>query len=124
MYNDEELLEVEDFDQDISLRKELNEEAKQIEMNDDWNEINQKVSQIKRKWKRIPYRDSAAEDELSRELDEILDKLYSKRNEGFKENKELKQKVIEQAKQAAASKNLNEGGKKMDELMEEWKTIG
>ena len=124
MYNDEELLEVEDFDQDISLRKELIEEAKQIEMNDDWNEINQKVSQIKRKWKRIPYRDSAAEDELSRELDEILDKLYSKRNEGFKENKELKQKVIEQAKQAAASKNLNEGGKKMDEVMEEWKTIG
>lgn len=42
MYNDEELLEVEDFDQDISLRKELIEEAKQIEMNDDWNEINQR----------------------------------------------------------------------------------
>ena len=63
MYNDEELLEVEDFDQDISLRKELIEEAKQIEMNDDWNEINQKVTQIKRKWKRISYRDSAAEHE-------------------------------------------------------------
>lgn len=123
MYNDE-IMDVEDFDQDISQRKELIEEAKQIEISDDWNEINQKVTQIKRKWKRISYRDSAYEDELTQELEEILDKLYSKRNEGYQSNKELKQKVIAQAKELADSKQFNQASKKMDELMEEWKSIG
>lgn len=123
MYNDE-IMDVEDFDQDISQRKELIEEAKQIEISDDWNEINQKVTQIKRKWKRISYRDSAYEDELTQELEEILDKLYSKRNEGYQSNKELKQKVIAQAKELADSKQFNHASKKMDELMEEWKSIG
>ena len=124
MYNDDEIMDVEDFDQDIAQRKELIEAAKQIEMSEDWNEINKKVTQIKRQWKRIAYRESAAEDELTNALDEILDKLYKKRNEGYKGNKELKQKVIEKAKELAGAKQFNQASKKMDELMEEWKSIG
>lgn len=124
MYNDDEIMDVEDFDQDIAQRKELIEAAKQIEMSEDWNEINKKVTQIKRQWKRIAYRESAAEDELTNALDEILDKLYKKRNEGYKGNKELKQKVIEKARELAGAKQFNQASKKMDELMEEWKSIG
>lgn len=124
MYNDETLMDVEDFDQDIQQRKDLIEEAKQIDINDDWNEINQKVLQLKRKWKKISYRDSACENELMEEFDAILDKLYSKRNEGYQGNKELKLKLIEQAKELSASQQFNQASKKMDELMEEWKTAG
>lgn len=124
MYNDETLMDVEDFDQDIQQRKDLIEEAKQIDENGDWNEINQKVLQLKRKWKKISYRDSACENELTEEFEAILDKLYSKRNEGYKGNKEQKQKLIEQAKELSVSDQFNQASKKMDELMEEWKTIG
>lgn len=124
MYNDEVFMDVEDFDVDIKERKELIEEAGSIEEGEDWNEINQKVLQLKRRWKKIPYRDSACENELNEEFEAILDKLYSKRNEGYQSNKEVKLNLIEQAKEAANSSQINQASKKMDELMEQWKLAG
>ena len=99
MYHDDTFLDVEDFDEDIRRRKELIEQAKQVAAAEDQSTVNRDLLRLKRQWKAISYRDSAYENELNEEFEAILDTLYGKRNEGFAGNKEIKEALIEQAKQ-------------------------
>ena len=79
---------------------------------------------LKRQWKRIPFRDSAYENELSEEFDAAMDGLYSIRNEGYQGNEERKRELIAKAREYAKSDQIREAGEQMNELMNEWKTIG
>ena len=47
--------EVRDFDEDIKDRKALIEEAKQLYLSKNWNEIASAVMNLKKRWKRISY---------------------------------------------------------------------
>ena len=69
MYNDHDEFEVNDYDEDIRRREALIEEAKSIEISSDWNTVFREISDLKRKWKRIPYWDSAYEETLMEEFD-------------------------------------------------------
>ncbi len=120
----DEFYEVEDYDEDIRLREQLLEEAKNIPSSTDWNEVNKAVNEVRKKWKRIPYRDTSYENELMEQFDECLNAHYAIRNEGYKGNKELKMALIEKAEKAAKQEHLNKATKEMEELMEEWKSIG
>lgn len=125
MYNDhDEMFEVEDFDEDIKRRKELIEEAKNIEASSDWNKIFAQISNLKRKWKQIPFRDSAYEEELVQEFESYLDAFYAKRKEGYQSNEVLKKELIAQAKKVATSSEWNKATEEMNELMQQWKAIG
>lgn len=117
-------LEVRDIDQDIELRKALIEEVKAIDENADWNVISRQLSDLQRKWKRIYYWESAIEDELSDEFDNLIHAFYAKRNEGFQTNANLKHALVERAKQVAHSKEWNKATSEMNDLMTEWKAIG
>lgn len=124
MYNEEMIMDVEDFDEDIKLRKQLIEEAKQAAASDDRNLVHKEINRLKRQWKRIPFRDSAYENELSEEFDAAMDGLYSIRNEGYQGNEERKRELIAKAREYAKSDQIREAGEQMNELMNEWKTIG
>lgn len=124
MYNEEMIMDVEDFDEDIKLRKQLIEEAKQVAASDDRNLVHKEINRLKRQWKRIPFRDSAYENELSEEFDAAMDGLYSIRNEGYQDNEERKRELIAKAREYAKSDQIREAGEQMNELMNEWKTIG
>lgn len=125
MYNDhDEQYEVDDFDEDIKRRKELIEQAKQLQATEDWNEVFKEITALKRKWKQIHYWESAYEDELAEEFDSYMDAFYAKRKEGYQSNQTLKQELIEQAKKCAASKEWNRATEEMNELMSQWKAIG
>lgn len=125
MYNDhDEMYEVEDFDEDIRERKALIEEAKKIEESSNWNEIFRKVTDLKRRWKRIPYRESAYEEELMEEFEQCLEGYYAKRNEGFQGNQELKQGLVDRAAALSTSEDWNKTTTEMNELMQQWKAIG
>lgn len=122
--NNDEMYEVNDLDEDIRLRENLLEEAKNIDGEADWNEIFRTISELKRRWKRIPYWESAYEDTLEEEFDRCLDVFYGKRREGFKNNEELKQNLIARAQKASMSDNWNQATEEMNNLMAEWKTSG
>ena len=124
MYNEEMIMDVEDFDEDIKLRKQLIEEAKQAAASDDRNLVHKEINRLKRQWKRIPFRDSAYENELSEEFDAAMDGLYSIRNEGYQGNEERKRELIAKAREYAKSDQIREASEQMNELMNEWKTIG
>ena len=73
MYEDNDnLYLVSDMDEDIKKRKELIEEAKNINADKNWNEIYRQISDLRRKWKRISSWESAYEDSLNEELNLIL----------------------------------------------------
>lgn len=124
MYNEEMVMDVEDFDEDINLRKQLIEEAKQAAALEDRSLIFKEINRLKRQWKRIPYRDSAYENELSEEFEAAMDCLYGMRNEGYQGNEESKRELIAKAKEWAHSDQIREAGERMDALMDEWKAIG
>lgn len=123
-YDNDEMYEVNDYDEDIRRREALLEEAKQIEASSDWNAISRAVSDLRRKWKRISYWDSAYEDTLTEEFDGYIDALYSKRNEGYQSNQVMKQELIDRAKKLAVSEEWNQATEEMNELMDQWKACG
>lgn len=113
-----------DLDDEIQLRKELIEKAKEIQELPNWNAIQKEISNLQRKWKRIPYYESACEDELAEEFDEIINNLYAKRREGFESNKAIKEELVRKTKAIMNSKDFNHATKLMNDYMAEWKTSG
>lgn len=99
--------EVRDFDEDIKDRKALIEEAKQLDLSKNWNEIASAVMNLKKRWKRISYWESAYEDELADEFEKMIDAFYAKRNEGFQSIQKAKQELIERAQELSKSENWN-----------------
>lgn len=86
----------------------------------DWKEI----LNLKKRWKRISYWDSAYEEKLSEEFDSYIDVFYAKRKEGYQSNEVLKQELIQRAETLAETDNWNQGSEEMNELMNQWKATG
>lgn len=124
MFDQDEQYEVSDIGEDIQRREQLLAELKSIEVSEDWNVTNREYSDLKRKWKRIYYWESAAEDQLNDEFDAILDAFYGKRREGFKSNQAMKADLVTQAQALVTMANLQDATRLCNELMAQWKSVG
>lgn len=124
MYNNDEMYEVDDFDNDIDLRKELIEKAKELQEGWAGSSIPKEVMDLQRSWKKIAYWDSAFEDKLAEEFDASMEFFYGKKREMEKNNHQAKEELIASAKKISSLSNLNEATKEMTELMQSWKEIG
>ena len=118
------MLEVNDFDDDIRRREELIEEAKNITATEDWNEVMRQVNDLRKRWRRIPSWESAHEEKLTEEFDSYIDAFYAKRRELYQNVQKLKEDLIKQAKKAAASQEWNQATEEMNALMQQWKAAG
>jgi len=116
--------EVIDQEEDINLRKQLIEEVKNIPSDADWNTISSLIQNLKRRWKRINYWESALEDSLEEEFEAAIDVFYGKRNEVIANSKALKEELIGRAKTVAQTNNFNQGTNEMNELLNQWKAAG
>lgn len=125
MYQEnDDMLEVNDFDEDIRRREELIEEAKNIPADADWNEVMHQVNDLRRRWRRIRYWDSAYEETLAEEFDSYIDAFYAKRREFYQSAQKLKEELIEQARKVALSEEWNQATEEMNALMQQWKAAG
>lgn len=125
MYQEnDDMLEVNDFDEDIRRREELIEEAKNIPADADWNEVMHQVNGLRRRWRRIQYWDSAYEETLAEEFDSYIDAFYAKRREFYQSAQKLKEELIEQARKVALSEEWNQATEEMNALMQQWKAAG
>lgn len=125
MYQEnDDMLEVNDFDEDIRRREELIEEAKNIPADADWNEVMHQVNDLRRRWRRIQYWDSAYEETLAEEFDSYIDAFYAKRREFYQSAQKLKEELIEQARKVALSEEWNQATEEMKALMQQWKAAG
>lgn len=116
--------EFDDMDADIEAKKALIEEAKQIDETADWNTISRTINDLKRRWRRINYSDSAYEDQLHDEFEGAIDKFYAKRDEIYEKNKALKEELIAKAKEVSQSEQWKDATEKVKSLMDEWKKVG
>ncbi len=116
--------EFDDMDADIEEKKALIEEAKQIDEDADWNTISRTINDLKRRWRRINYSDSAYEDQLHDEFENAIDKFYAKRDEIYDKNKALKEDLIAKAKEVSQSEQWKDATEKVKSLMDDWKKIG
>ena len=83
MYQEnDDMLEVNDFDDDIRRREELIEEAKNITATEDWNEVMRQVNDLRKRWRRIPSWESAYEEKLTEEILPQMEQIMAL----FKEN--------------------------------------
>ena len=82
--------EVRDFDEDIKDRKALIEEAKQLDLSKNWSEIASAVMNLKKRWKRISYWESAYEDELADEFEKMIDAFMPSATKGSRASRRLK----------------------------------
>ena len=89
------MLEVNDFDDDIRRREELIEEAKNITATEDWNEVMRQVNDLRKRWRRIPSWESAHEEKLTEEFDSYIDAFYAKRRELYQNVQKLKEDLID-----------------------------
>lgn len=125
MYNEnDEMFVVSDMDEDIKKRKELIEQAKNIEADKSWNEIFKEITDLRKQWRRISTWESAYEDTLTEEFEGYLDKLYSKRNELFQNVSTVKEELISRAKEISKSNDFKKATEEMNELMNQWKQAG
>lgn len=125
MYQEnDDMLEVSDFDEDIHRREALIEEAKSIPASADWNEVMHQINDLRRRWRRIHYWDSAYEEKLAEEFDQYIDAFYAKRNEIYQSAQKLKEDLIAQAKKTALSEEWNQATEEMNALMQQWKASG
>ena len=116
--------EIIDQEEDINLRKQLIEEVKNIPSDADWNTISSTIQNLKRRWRRINYWESALEDSLEEEFEAAVDVFYGKRNEALANSKGLKEELIARAKATAETNNFNQGTNEMAELLNQWKAAG
>ncbi len=116
--------EVIDQEEDINLRRELIEEVKKIPSDADWNTISSAIQNLKRRWKRINYWESALEDSLEEEFEAAIEVFYGKRNEVIANSKALKEELIARAEKVAQTNNFNQGKNEMNELLNQWKAAG
>lgn len=120
----DEMMDEKDFDEDIKKRESLIEEAKNLDASLSWNELSRKITELKRRWKRISYWESAYEVKMAEEFDAVLDVFYAKRNEIYQNSQVLKQELISKAKELSESTNFNKATDEMNELMRQWKAAG
>lgn len=125
MFNSQdEMYEVSDFDEDIQLREALIEEVKNIPITAQWNDVFKEITDLKRRWKRISYWDSAYEDTLRETFDTYIDAFYKKREAGYQSNQAMKQELIQKAVELSKSTQWNTASEELNELMAQWKAIG
>lgn len=120
LYDDE----FQDIENDMETRKKLLEELEQIDSNENTRETSTKISNIQRQWKRIPFSESAYEQELIEKYDQYMDAFHSKRKEAFHSNKEYKQNLIQQAKTIVQTNDVKNSNEVMNDFMAQWKMAG
>ena len=120
----DDMMEEKDFDADIKQREALIQEVKNLEASSDWNAVIREISNLKRKWKRISYWESAYEDKMAEDFEAAIDALYAKRKEIFQNSQAIKKELVEKAKKLSETDNWNQATEEMNELMRQWKAAG
>ena len=120
----DDMFEENDFDEDIKLREQLIEEAKQLSEDEDLANTLRAANDLRRRWKRIAFWDSAYEESLREKFDTILDVFYVKQNELYKANATLKEELVKEAKALSQTTEFKNSSTKANELMKRWKAIG
>lgn len=109
---------------DISKKEEILKEAKEIPVDADYKDVMPTISALQKKWRRIGEGESAYEESLRKQFDEVLDVFYAKQKEALKDVVTAKEELIKKAEALVDSKDLNKATNEINALFDEWKKLG
>ena len=109
---------------DISKKEEILKEAKEIPADADYKDVMPTISALQKKWRRIGEGESAYEESLRKQFDEVLDVFYAKQKEALKDVVTAKEELIKKAEALVDSKDLNKATNEINALFNEWKKLG
>lgn len=109
---------------DISKKEEILKEAKEIPADADYKDVMPTISALQKKWRRIGEGESAYEESLRKQFDEVLDVFYAKQKEALKDIVTAKEELIKKAEALVDSKDLNKATNEINALFDEWKKLG
>ena len=109
---------------DISKKEEILKEAKEIPADADYKDVMPTISALQKKWRRIGEGESAYEESLRKQFDEVLDVFYAKQKEALKDVVTAKEELIKKAEDLVDSKDLNKATNEINALFDEWKKLG
>lgn len=109
---------------DISKKEEILKEAKEIPADADYKDVMPTISALQKKWRRIGEGESAYEESLRKQFDEVLDVFYAKQKEVLKDVVTAKEELIKKAEALVDSKDLNKATNEINALFDEWKKLG
>ena len=109
---------------DISKKEEILKEAKEIPADADYKDVMPTISALQKKWRRIGEGESAYEESLRKQFDEVLDVFYAKQTEALKDVVTAKEELIKKAEALVDSKDLNKATNEINALFDEWKKLG
>lgn len=109
---------------DISKKEEILKEAKEIPTDADYKDVMPTISALQKKWRRIGEGESAYEESLRKQFDEVLDVFYAKQKEALKDVVSAKEELIKKAEALVDSKEINKASNEMKALFDEWKKLG
>ncbi len=126
------------FDQRQELQAEAAEqkelliaEAESHKESSEWKETSAKMRELMDKWKEVGFASREVEDELWERFNGARQHFYQRQHEHFDEMrerhakaKEIKEGIIEEARDLALSFNFDGAKEKMDELFNRWKEAG
>ena len=109
----------------------LVEEAKKLSLSTQWNKTTEKMNELMAQWKASGSAGKDKDDELWAAFNEARQKFYDAKRaywndmkEKFASAKEVKEKLIEEAKELANSDEWNKTAEKFKGLMDQWKAAG
>lgn len=109
---------------DISKKEEILKEAKEVPADADYKDVMPTISALQKKWRRIGEGESAYEESLRKQFDEVLDVFYAKQKEALKDVVTAKEELIKKAEALVDSKDLNKATNEINALFDEWKKLG
>ena len=119
MYLNDEMYDVIDIDEAIKQKQDLIAQAKALSEEESADSI-KAAGRLRRRWRRIPYWESAYEDQLADEFESYLNVIYGRRHLVAEENAKAKKELIEEVK----GLDMNKPFSAMDKALERWKAIG
>jgi hypothetical protein len=108
----------------IQKKEEILKEAKEIPTDSDYKEVMPTVTALQKKWRRLGEGESAYEEELRKQFDEVLDVFYAKQKEALKDVVNAKEELIKKAEALATSTEFNKATNEAKALFDEWKSLG
>lgn len=115
---------IHDLEKDIARKESLCAEAETLSKSSDWKATSQRLRQLQEDWKKIFNWDTPKERELWKRFKKAQDTFFERRNADREKNKRAKQALISQAESLSTSTEWKSTGKRLRELMDQWKKIG
>ena len=118
------------FKKSQEIKTNLIQQAKDLSLSEEWNKTTQKLNELMDEWKKAGNAGDK-DDELWKQFNEARQVFYDRKrknweemNKKFEQARQIKETLIDQAKELQNSEQWKKTSQKLNDLMDQWKAAG